>query len=106
MLVNKRVLGLVVIYLYLLPALRCVAILAQRFSLMDILVACDALFKFLNLILFFFMTLNTLNINMLSCKGVFGILVMVELRNFFPVNNIVALAAILIQLPFMDVLMA
>lgn len=66
MLIGKRVLGLVMVDLYLFPALCCVAVLAQRFTLMDILMAGDALLELLDLILFFFVTLDTLDIDMFA----------------------------------------
>lgn len=69
--VSQRIFGLVVVDLNLLPALRGMAILTQRLSLMGVFVTCDTLFILFYLKPVVLMALHALNINVLSSQRVF-----------------------------------
>lgn len=90
----------------LFPALGGVAFLAFWLIFMRIFMTGTTLFKLINPISVFYMTLLTLYFNVFPCKEIFRIPVMIELFKLLPSLDVVAALTVPVQFPFMFIFMA
>lgn len=90
MFIRQGIFCLGVVGLFIFPTTGSVALFAFGFTLVDIFMACKALFILLNPVSIFYMAFITLDLYVLPCQRILGIPIMIKLSDILPSFDIVA----------------